>query len=96
MQTTAEQEPIVVHGEIAKVAHDTWYQEGWQNGRDLEYWLRAEPQLRAHSQQWNGQHKDDVLAKRKVPSAILKASASQPVPQAGPSTSNSRKRKSMR
>ena len=37
------------HEAIAQLAKQIWEQEGRQTGRDLDYWLRAEQELRASS-----------------------------------------------
>ena len=53
MNTTTQQNRVLNHEEIARLASQIWQQEGGQSGRDQEYWLRAEQQLRAISQQGN-------------------------------------------
>lgn len=42
MKTTPEQKPTSPQDEIAKTAYQIWQKEGCQNGRDKEYWLKAE------------------------------------------------------
>ena len=96
MQTTAELKQTVSHGEIAMVARDLWQKEGCQNGRDLEYWLKAEQQLLALKQQGNPRCEDNAPVKRNVLATSGKTSASQSAPLAGSITSNSGKRKSVR
>jgi len=93
MQTATEQERALDQNEIAILAHDIWYKDGCQDGRDLEYWLRAEQQLRAISQQGNGQSRDTVPVERKVTSSAGKSSTSQSGPLAEQSSFNSRKRR---
>lgn len=46
MKTTTENNARVQHEDIAELAKQIWEREGRQAGRDLEYWLRAERQLR--------------------------------------------------
>jgi hypothetical protein len=49
---TAQSQQIretVAHEEIARRAHELWEQDGRQDGRDQEYWLQAEKQLRGSS-----------------------------------------------
>lgn len=36
---------VVTAEDIAKRAHEVWTTEGCQQGKDLEYWLRAEKEL---------------------------------------------------
>jgi len=93
MQTAVELKQTVSHGEIAMVARDLWQKEGCQNGRDLEYWLRAEKQLLAPNQQGNARCEDNAPVKRSILSAAGNTSASRPAPLAESSASNSRKRK---
>ena len=38
---------------IAALARQLWEQDGWQAGRDLDYWLKAEQQLSPARQQVN-------------------------------------------
>ena len=96
MQTAVELKQTVSHGEIAMVARDLWQKEGCQNGRDLEYWLRAEQQLLAVNQPGNPRCEDNAPVKRNVLSVSGKPSASRPAPLAESSASNSRKGKSVR
>jgi hypothetical protein len=35
------------HNEIAHLAHQAWMRDGCPHGRDLNYWLEAESQLKA-------------------------------------------------
>jgi hypothetical protein len=39
------------HADIAARAYALWQEEGCQDGRDVEYWLRAERQLNGNSVQ---------------------------------------------
>ena len=93
MQTAIEKERALDQNEIAILAHNIWYNEGCQNGRDLEYWLRAEQQLRAISQQGNGQTYDGAPVERKVTSSTGKSSTGQAASLAEQSAFNSRKRR---
>jgi hypothetical protein len=68
MNTTTQPHPGLSHDEIARLARRIWQQEGCQSGRDEEYWLQAEQQLRAISQQGNGQT-HQASAKRKPAAA---------------------------
>jgi len=92
MQMATEQKQAPNHEEIAILAHDLWYQEGCQDSRDLEYWLRAERQLSTNSRRGNGQ-KGNALVTRKASSTTGKTSTTQPAPQAGTMASVTRKRK---
>ena len=74
MNATSQLNVSLNHDEIAKVASQIWQAEGCQSGRDQEYWLQAERQLRAISQQGNGQA-SSAPAKRKGPSAAGKKSS---------------------
>lgn len=47
MKTVTEKHVRVQREEIAKLAKQIWESEGMQAGRDLDYWLRAERQLRS-------------------------------------------------
>ena len=50
--TTAIEEPKTANrDEIANLARQIWEREGCQQGRDQEYWFRAEQQLLAARQQ---------------------------------------------
>jgi hypothetical protein len=51
MDMAKELQQTLNHDAIAKVARDLWQNEGCQNGRDLEYWLKAEQQLLAATSQ---------------------------------------------
>ncbi|MDD5140628.1 MAG: DUF2934 domain-containing protein [Verrucomicrobiales bacterium] len=90
MNATTQQNPAPNHDDIAKLACQIWQTEGSQSGRDQEYWLRAEQQLRAISQQENTQA-NIAPVKRKVSSATRKNSASQPATPSGSSASIQRK-----
>jgi hypothetical protein len=68
MNGTTQQKSALNHDEIARLASQLWQAEGSQSGRDQEYWLRAEQQLRAISQQGNKPAKI-VPAKRKASTA---------------------------
>jgi hypothetical protein len=50
MNATNEQEQALTHESIANLARQLWQSEGGQEGRDLEYWLKAERQIQAASQ----------------------------------------------
>ena len=91
MNATAQHNPVLNHDEIAKLACQFWQAEGGQSGRDKEYWLRAERQLRAISQEGNGQA-HDAPEKRKTSPAARMNSAIQPVAPVGSSASNLRKK----
>jgi hypothetical protein len=45
--TTTENSLQVGHEEIARLSKEIWEREGRQTGRDVEYWLRAEGELRS-------------------------------------------------
>jgi Protein of unknown function (DUF2934) len=45
MKTNDRNDTSVNRDEIADLARQIWEREGRQNGRDLEYWLRAERQV---------------------------------------------------
>jgi len=62
----------VAHEEIARRAHELWEQDGRQDGRDQEYWLQAEKQLRGSSFQ-NGADSDAGDAREQA--RAIKASA---------------------
>lgn len=47
MKTVTEKHVRVQHEEIAELARQIWESEGRQAGRDLDYWLLAERQLRS-------------------------------------------------
>ncbi|MCL5097115.1 MAG: DUF2934 domain-containing protein [Candidatus Omnitrophica bacterium] len=49
MENIVTQKPISNEGEIARLAYSLWEKDGRQSGRDMEYWLAAELQLRAAS-----------------------------------------------
>jgi hypothetical protein len=49
MEGATEQKQPLNHDDVAKVARELWQKEGCQNGRDLEYWLKAEQALLAAS-----------------------------------------------
>lgn len=42
-------QPRIEHETIAHLAQQIWEQDGRQSGRDLDYWLKAEQELRASS-----------------------------------------------
>lgn len=84
MNATTQQNPAPNHDDIARLACQIWQTEGSQSGRDQEYWLRAEQQLRAISQQGNTQA-NNAPVKRKDSSAAGKNAASQPTAPAGSS-----------
>ncbi|HEX3624063.1 MAG TPA: DUF2934 domain-containing protein [Verrucomicrobiae bacterium] len=44
---TTKEAPAVSHGEIARLAYLNWEKDGRPQGRDQEYWLEAEQQIRA-------------------------------------------------
>ena len=92
MQTATEQERALDQNEIAILAHDIWYKDGCQDGRDLEYWVMAE-QLGAIGQQGNGQSQDSAPVERKVTSSAGKSSTSHSAPMAEQSAFNSRRRR---
>ena len=50
MNHKTQQETTVSHDQIAQLARQTWSDEGCQEGRDVEYWLRAEQELMARRQ----------------------------------------------
>jgi len=54
MNTTTEQSAVLNHEAIASLACQIWEKNGRQAGRDQEFWLQAEQQLRASSQQEYG------------------------------------------
>ncbi len=54
MNTSAEPKTVLNREDIAAHAHQLWQHEGCQTGRDQEYWLKAEQQLRAALAQGNG------------------------------------------
>jgi len=55
MNATIEQRPLLNHDAIANLASRIWEQNGRQAGRDQEYWLQAEWQLRGVSQREIGE-----------------------------------------
>ncbi len=50
MNTQIQNQAQVGHEAIAQRAKQIWEAEGRQGGRDLEYWLRAERELKARPQ----------------------------------------------
>jgi hypothetical protein len=72
MQTTEQQ--TLNHDEIAKAAWLIWQQEGCQQGRALEHWVKAEQQLLAAK---NGQSGGAVNspAKRRASRAAARCAA---------------------
>lgn len=60
--TTAKDSKIISQFDISRLAHEFWQADGCPQGRDLEYWLKAEKQLNR-----NG----FALASRSQPSAIV-------------------------
>lgn len=44
---TTKQAGQILHHEIAQLAHLNWERDGRPTGRDLQYWLEAEHQLKA-------------------------------------------------
>ena len=96
MNATTQQNSVLNHDEIAKVASQLWQQEGRQSGRDQEYWLRAERQLRAIMQKGNSPS-NNALMKRDASPATGKDSTRPPTVSAEPaSTSAKRKRQSVK
>lgn len=51
MNAINEPSPALNHDDIANLARQIWQSEGGQPGRDQEYWLKAERQILAASQQ---------------------------------------------
>ena len=47
METTLEPKMDVNHNEIARLAQQLWEQAGRPSGQDLDFWLKAETQLRS-------------------------------------------------
>lgn len=47
MRTTTDTDMLTSDDKIANLAKQIWEREGRQAGRDLEYWLRAERQVRS-------------------------------------------------
>jgi hypothetical protein len=82
MNSTSQNNPVLNHDEIARLACQIWQSEGSQNGRDEEYWLQAERQLREMRQQGIGPQNNEA-AKRKVSPANDNKSARQPAIQTG-------------
>ena len=70
MNTTTDKQ----HDEIANLAQQLWRTEGCQPGRDEEYWLKAERQILAGTQQATGQPKNAGV-KFKDASSIGRSSA---------------------
>lgn len=87
MNATAQKKPAFDHDEIARLACQLWQAEGGPSGRDEEYWLRAERQLRAACQPENNQP-TNAPVKRKVSPANEKKSAGQPAasPESSPAS----------
>lgn len=50
MNPKSQTPPVVAHDEVARLARQIWESEGCQSGKDQEYWLKAEAQLRATRQ----------------------------------------------
>jgi hypothetical protein len=71
MNAIIEQKPALNHDDIANLARQIWQSEGGQEGRDLEYWLKAERQILAAKQQTSRQM-NDAVAKRNASSATGK------------------------
>lgn len=82
--TTSQKPPTVDQDKIARLAWQLWQSEGGESGRDEEYWLRAERQLRAISQPENNQPIDAAM-KRKIAPANEKKAAIHPAVPAGSS-----------
>jgi len=89
MNAATQQKSALNHEAIAELARQIWHSEGCQNGRDQEYWLRAEQLLRAGGQQEKSEQ-SEAPPRRKVASATGKNSTIQKV-SAGASGSRPRK-----
>jgi hypothetical protein len=79
MQTAAEQKPTLSHDEIAKAAWDIWQQEGCPQGRDQEYWLKAEQQLLAAKNGRNGRALNSAVKRRASHAAVRRTATRQAV-----------------
>jgi len=90
MNTTTQQNPVLNHEEIARLACQIWQKEGSQKGRDQEYWLRAEQQLRAISQQGNDPTSRGLL-QLNVSESMMKSKANRLDKPAGASAGRPRK-----
>jgi len=77
MNVNTQTNPVLNHDEIARLACQIWQKEGAQMGRDQEYWLQAEWQLRAISQSGNCQ-KNNNGVKRSLELTLAEQPASQP------------------
>jgi hypothetical protein len=91
MNTTAQQNSALNHEAIARLACQLWQQEGGQSGRDQEYWLRAEQQLRAISQQADVPTNNGLM-KLNLAEGVARNTTSQPAKPAGANQASPPKR----
>jgi hypothetical protein len=87
MQNATEQSVGVTESEIGAVAYRLWEQAGHPAGRDLQFWLDAESQLRALAKAASATPVAPSPRVESDQSAVHKTASVQP----GPSRPNSRK-----
>lgn len=66
MNAKEEQQTASNNDKIARLAREIWLAEGGKQGRDLEYWLRAEQQILAASQPSNDQENKKGTKRRNL------------------------------
>lgn len=62
-----KQYPPIPHDEIARLAYLNWEKEGCPSGRDQDYWLEAEQQLRATKHMVMAEHQPAPVAATRAP-----------------------------
>ena len=87
MQNPTERSVTVTEPEIGVVAYRLWEQAGHPAGRDLQFWLDAESQLRAAAKAASATPVTPVPPVESHESAVYKTASVPP----GPSRSNSSK-----
>jgi len=78
MQTATDQQQTLGHDEIAEAAWLIWQQEGSQQGRDQECWLKAEQQLLAAKRKQSGGVPNSAAKFRALPAAVRRLATGKP------------------